>query len=473
MTDSNDALTRLSAAEMVEGVRRRRFRARDLVAASLERIARLDGTLKTFITVAPEAALAEAAEADRRVEAGGPLGLLHGVPVGIKDLTPTAGLRTTYGSTLYADFVPDADDLSVARLKAAGAIVLGKTNTPEFGFGAITSNELCGPTANPHNPAMTSGGSSGGSAAAVAAGLVPLAQGTDFGGSVRTPASFCGVVGLRPTPGRIPSPGRALAWDGLATQGFLARTVEDVALALAVASGPAPQDPTSVPVPAWAMPDLDALDPKALRVAWSTDLGSALVDLGLADVFEGVMRGLEGRFGAFAEVSPDCRDASEAFETLRAAHIHNTYGATLEQDGDRLSPTVAWNIARGRNLTAADYLRAEAQRSALYRRFAAFFQTHDILMTLSASVPPFPNAQGDVTEINGFRLRTIIDYLAITYTVSLIGFPCLSIPCGWTPDGLPIGLQLIAKPYGEDTLLRCARFLERDLGFRHRWPVGM
>ncbi|MGY0710081.1 amidase [Azospirillum argentinense] len=470
---STPDLFRLSATEMAEGVRNRRFRARDLVAASLERIAALDGGLKSFITVAPDAALAAAEMADRQVEAGSPLGPLHGVPVGVKDLTLTAGLRTTYGSTLYADLIPDTDDLSVARLKAAGAIIVGKTNTPEFGFGAITGNELCGPTANPYDLDKTSGGSSGGSAAAVAAGLVPLAQGTDFGGSVRTPASFCGVVGLRPTPGRIPSPGRALAWDGLATQGFLARDVADAALALAAVSGPDPRDPTSLPVPVWTVPDLDALDPMSLRVAWSTDLGSALIDLGLAERFEAVMRGLDGRFGDFVEATPDCREASAAFGTLRAAHIFHTYGRTLEQDGDRLSPSVAWNIARGKGLTAADYLRAEAQRSALYRRFAVFFRDHDILMTLSASVPPFPNAQGDVTEINGFRLSTIIDYLAITYTVSLIGFPCLSIPCGWTADGLPIGLQLIARPYEEDRLLRCARFLEREMGFRHRWPEGL
>jgi amidase len=460
---------RLSAVEAVERLREGRLSARAMVESCLEQIGRHDGWVRAFVTVCGERALAEADAADRERRDGRLRGPLHGLPVAVKDLTATAGVRTTFGSRIYAEHIPAADDLCVERLRRAGAIILGKTNTPEFGFGPRSTNFLFGPTATPYDPERSSGGSSGGSAAAVAAGMVPLAHGTDFGGSVRTPASFCGVVGLRPTPGRIPSVPKALAWDTMATHGVLARSVEDAALMLGVMAGRDDRDPVSA-LGGWAAPD-GAAPAGPPRLAFSTDLGVARISREVGAPFGEAVRAIAARFPQVDEDAPDCAGAQAAFETLRAAIVRHVHRHHWERHRDQLTGPARWNIERGEDISAAEFLRAEQERSRVYGNFVEFFRRYDFLLTPAASVLPFPNAQAEVLEIDGHPLRNPIDYLTITYVVSLMGMPCLSIPCAWTKDGLPVGMQIIGPPFAEGRLLRFAMTLQEEMAFRFRWPA--
>lgn len=448
-----------TATELARELGSGRLSARTVLDAHLDRIARLDPDLAAFITVDAGGARREAERLDAiPADARGPL---HGLPVGVKDLVDTAALRTTYGSLLYADHVPHTDDLVVARLRVAGAIVVGKTNTPEFGFGALCQNRLCGPTRNPFDRTLTSGGSSGGSAVAVASGMVPLAHGTDFGGSVRTPASFCGAVAIRPTPGRIPSPGRKLAWDTLATHGVMGRTVDDCALMLSAVSGAHADDPTAFVA--------NVAPPAAgLRIAATPDFAVAPVSAAVRERFREAIELVASRIDVPFMASPDCSGAMAAFKTLRAAHVRHSYKAAADRFGDRLTPTAAWNIAEGEHISAEDYLAAEATRGQLYRNFQAFFREHDVLIAPAASVLPWPNEQSDVLAIDGQELPTIIDYLAVTFIVSLVGFPVLSIPAPQGSHRLPFGLQIIVRPGAEALLVSFGQALEA-VGFRHKF----
>lgn len=433
----------------------------EAVEAHLARIASLDSRLAAFVTVDADGARHAAQICDA---ASAPIGPLHGVPIAIKDLTDTAGLATTYGSVLFRDHVPAEDDLVVALLRRAGAIILGKTNTPEFGFGAVCTNRLCGPTRNPFDPALTSGGSSGGSAVAVAAGMVPLAHGTDFGGSVRTPASFCDVASIRPTPGRIASPRRPLGWDMLATHGFLARGVEDLELVLSVGAGGDANDPVSAGV---------ADDQRPLagrpRIAVTPDFGVAPVARDVRARFAAACEALGG-VADLVSSSPDCGGAIESFRTLRAAHIANAYGELLRMRRDELMPTVIWNIEAGAKLSAEDYLNAERRSTAIYRSFRELFSRADFLVAPAASVLPWPNEIADVTAIDGAALETPIDYLAVTFIVSLVGFPVLTLPARRGENELPFGIQIIAPPGCESRLFAFGRIIENELGFSHRRP---
>jgi len=459
-----------TATEAARAVRDGEARSLDLVTAALGRVATLDPMLGAFITVNPDAER-DAAAADRAVDADRRLGPLHGIPVAIKDLAATKGLRTTYGCARFADHVPDADDLCVARLRRAGAVILGKTNTPEFGFGAVCANRLHGPTCNPFDPSRTSGGSSGGSAVAVATGMAMLAHGTDFGGSVRTPASFCGVVGLRPTPGRIPEPANPPGMNRLSTHGILARTVDDVALMFEVMAGPDGGDPASMGVPAWRRPGYVRRTETVERVAFTADLGGfAPVDDEVAQVVQDAVQAIAANGWSVAECRPEVEGVREAFQTLRAAVLDRQYGALLEDGTSDLTDSFVWNVARGKGLLARDYLAAEEARSDILRAFSALFRSFDILALPAAGVLPFANVDGDVRSINGRPLANIIDYLAVTFAISLVGFPAISIPCGHSSAGLPIGLQLVAPPFKETRLLHFAKTLQDNLGFRHRWP---
>lgn len=465
MASPSPDLMALSATDLAAQIRAGKVTAREATEASLDRIAQLDDHLRAFITVDPQGARAAAEACDERQKQGQDLPPLHGVPIGIKDVTATQGLRTTSGSLLRADLLPEADELSVARLRQAGAVIIGKTNTPEFAFGAVCTNALRGPTTNPWNPALTSAGSSGGSAAAVAAGLVPLAQGTDFGGSVRTPASFCGCIGLRPTPGTIPEPARPLAFDQLATQGVLARTVRDAGLMLGAMAGPHPLDPTSYRG-AW----LDLPPAQGFRVAASATLGGAFrIDPDVRNCFEQAVDQVRAALGPVADCHPDATGASHAFQTLRAAASWVKFGAMVEQHEDALTPSFVWNVRQGHQISAQSYLEAELTRARTWRNFQRFFDDYDLLILPAASILPFPNAQGEVTEVDGTPCQTIIDYLACTYLISLVGFPSLALPALWIEDGRPFGIQIIAKPYHEATLLRAGALLEK-VGFCHRWP---
>lgn len=452
----------LTATTLARAIARRELSAREAVDAHLEQIAREDAELSAFVTVDAEGARRAADICDAALA---PLGPLHGVPVAIKDLTDTAGLTTTYGSVLFRDHVPAQDDLVVERLRHAGAVIIGKTNTPEFGFGAVCTNRLCGPTRNPIDKTLTSGGSSGGSAVAVAARMVPLAHGTDFGGSVRTPASFCDVASIRPTPGRIASPRRPLGWDMLATHGFLARDVEDLKLAFSVCAGGDARDPLSIGVPTDDRPLADRP-----RIAVTPDFGVAPVAREVRARFEKACEAL-ARVADIVPSSPDCGGAIEAFRTLRAAHIANSYGDLLRTRRAELTPTVVWNIEAGAKLSAEDYLNAERRRTAIYRSFHELFTRADFLVAPAASVFPWPNEISDVTSIDGAALDTPIDYLAVTFIVSLIGFPVLTLPTHRAVNEMLFGIQIIAPPGCESRLFAFGRTLENMLGFAHRRPA--
>jgi len=451
----------LTATELARAIARGELSSCEAVEAHLARIASLDAQLAAFVTVDAEGARRAAQMCDA---ASAPLGPLHGVPMGIKDLTDTAGLATTYGSVLFRDHVPAEDDLIVARLRRAGAIILGKTNTPEFGFGAVCTNRLRGPTRNPFDPTLTSGGSSGGSAVAVGTGMAPLAHGTDFGGSVRTPASFCDVASIRPTPGRIPSPRRPLGWDMLATHGFLARNVDDLEFALSACVGDDADDPLSLGSAADDRPIADRPP-----IAVTPDFGVAPVAREVRARFARTCEAL-ARVADIVPSSPDCGGAIENFSTLRAAHIANGYGELLRTRRAELTPTVIWNIEAGANLSAEDYLNAERRRTAIYRSFRALFTRADFLVAPAASVFPWANEIADVTAIDGTALETPIDYLAVTFIVSLVGFPVLTLPAPRGENELPVGIQIIAPPGCESRLFAFGRILENELGFSHRRP---
>jgi len=454
-----------SAVALKAGLAAGRLSASALTEASLARIRALDPDFRAFITVADDQARAAASAVDAARDSR----LLAGLPLAVKDLTATAGLRTTQGSMAFADHVPDADDVSVARARAAGAIVIGKTNTPEFGFGAVCTNRLCGPTANPFDRTLTSGGSSGGSAVAVATGMAALALGTDFGGSVRTPASFCGVVGFRPTPGRIPVPDRKLAWEMLSTVGIMTRTVEDAALAARVVIGPDPMDPCSQLLPPFVPPDLSRAPAGRYRVAASVDLGVALIARDVAACFERAVERIAGGHSV-TRAHPDTDGARNAFETLRAAHIHFNLAPLLASRRADLTESVIWNAERGHGLSAERYLAAEADRGCVFRAFVRFFDRFDLLVTPAAAVLPFPNAQGDVLTIDDRPLAHIIDYLTITYVISIVGFPAIVIPAGHAPDGRPFGLQLIGRHGADAFLLEAAHAFQQALGMRYQPP---
>lgn len=458
----------LSAVQLAQAIRSRQIRAVDAVAACFEQINRHNDRLKAMITLCQERAEAEAIQADAAIDRGEPIGVLHGVPFSVKDLTPTADVRTTFGSQIYQDYTPQEDELCVARLRAAGGILIGKTNTPEFGMGAHCTNSLYGPTANPYDPSRSSGGSSGGAAVSVSTGMSYLAQGTDMGGSCRTPASFCGVVGLRPAAGRVPRRRKLLLWDFLDTDGILARTVEDTALMLSVMAGEDARDPLSLGSSAWSMPDFSEAFRSPVRLAYSASLGIATIDPEVEAVFQQAISQIAALQPVKA-VHPDCSMAPFAFETLRAATLLHKQKQHYEKYRNFLSESVCWNIERGMGLSAADLLQAEAERDRLYLNFLRFFESYDVLATVSASIPPFLHTQPEILEINRIQQQTIIDYLTITYTISLTGLPAISIPCGWTTTGLPIGMQLIGKPRGEMALLQFAYFLQNTLNFRHRW----
>ena len=460
---------RWGAVEALAAMRRGEIGASDLLETHLTRIDAVDPTLHGFVTICADRAREEARASDARRDAGLSVRPLEGLPFAVKDLTDAQGVRTTYGSWPFRNHVPSRDELCVARLRNAGAILVGKTNTPEFGFGPRSVNRLAASTANPHDLSLSAGGSSGGSAAAVAAGLVPLAHGTDFGGSVRTPAAFCGIVGLRPSPGRIPSASKALAWNALSTHGVLARNADDAALMLSVMSGHDPRDPLSRPGPAF--PAEIGRGPTAdPRIGASHDLGVAPMSAAVRGAFEVALGEIARRFPRIERAAPDCHGGREAFGVLRGALVRRQFGPLAEKHRDELTPPLLWNLQRGEALGADDLLAAEEVRSRLYGSFLGFFERFDVLLTPSASVPPFANTQEEVLEIDGLALESRIDYLAITFLVSLVGLPSISIPF-WAPDAtLPIGLQFVAPPWREDLLLTIARGLEADEAFRCRWP---
>ena len=433
----------------------------ELLDSCIARTEAVDGAVNAMVTRDFERARETAKAAEQAVTAGEALGALHGLPIGIKDLNATAGLRTTQGSLLYKDHVPEADERMVAGVRAAGAIVFGKTNTPEFGAGANTRNRVFGATGNPFDPTLTPAGSSGGSAAALATGMVPLATGSDFGGSLRTPAGFCGVVGFRPSPGTVPNETRAVGLTPLSVQGPMGRSVADAALLLSAQVDDDRRDPFARPVDPALKRAPGTVDLSRLRVAVSEDLGCAPVDGGIRAVFRSRIEKLAPLFGSCEARDPELGPVHRVFEILRGVNFVAAHKARLEKHRDLLGPNIIDNTERGLKYSLADVAWAHVEQTRIYRRFVAFMDEVDILICPACAVSPFPHEQLYVAEINGQAMDTYMRWLAITYGITMTTHPVALLPCGRDGRGLPFGIQVVGRYRGDAELLGVAHSLER------------
>ena len=463
-------LTFLSAVELAKLYRTRKVSPLEVMKALLERIDAVNPTVNAVVTLARESALWEARRATAALKRGAALSPLFGIPVAIKDVTQTKGLRTTFGSKLFESHVPEEDALVVQRLRAAGAIVIGKTNTPEFAFGPNTVNAVFGPTRNPWNLERTSGGSSGGSAAGLATGMFPLAEGTDLGGSLRGPASYCGVVGFRTTPGLIPRWPSVLAWDTYSVEGPMARTIADTALMLSVMAGPDDRSPISYDVDVREFVSaVKAPAVKGMRIAWSTDLGGLVpVDDEVRGVFEravGVFRSIGARLDAGC---PDFADVPEIVRTTRGLLMVARHADKLPEHRAVLQEGLVENTEQGLALTSRDVARGELLRTRQWERVRQFLETRELLVTPTSATPPFPLDQPHVRMVNGQPVGKGMQRSFLTYAFSVLGLPAISIPCGFTRDGLPVGMQIVGRRRAEATVLRAAAAFEAA----HPWSYS-
>ena len=442
-----------TARGQAEAVRRRDISARELLDLHLTRIAERNPELNAIVSLDEDRARAGAAAADEHLAQGHPIGPLHGLPFAFKDTHAAAGWRTTYGSPLFADHVPETDDLIVERIRRAGAVVIGKTNVPEFAAGSHTFNTIFGTTRNPVDPSRSAGGSSGGAACALASGMVPLAEGSDMGGSLRNPASFCGVVGLRPSLGRVPTWPAPNHWETTSVGGPMARTVGDLALLLSVIAGPDPRAPHALGEPglAFAPPLQGSL--AGLRVGYTVDLGGAFaVDPRVVAVLESAGRLLVRSGATVFDAHPDLSVGEDTFRTLRAWHFQARFGDQLRRQPEAFKVSLADNIRAGERLTGADVARAFEQRTGLAETMRQFFAEYDLLVLPVSQVPPFPADQEFPTEIDGLPMTSYLDWMRSAYLISVTGCPAISVPAGRTPEGWPVGVQLVA-PHGQDRRL--------------------
>ncbi len=460
---SGASLCELPAVELRRLIGRRELSPSELLDACLRRIEAVNPAVNAVVALDEAGARAAAEAAEAAIRRGERLGPLHGLPVGIKDLEETRGLRTTYGSRQFESFVPQADCGMVARLRAAGAIILAKTNTPEFGAGANTINPVYGPTGNPFDPALSAAGSSGGSAVALATGMVPLASGSDTGGSLRNPAAWCGIVGFRPSPGLVPSEKRGSGWSCLPVLGPMARNVPDLALLLAAMVAEDGRDPLSGPVDPSEMFPVRECDLAALRVAVTEDFGFAPVSRETRTLFRDRIGRIRHLFGSVVEAAPDMDGADDAFAVLRAEGMLARHLPTYETQRHLLGPNLIANIEEGLRYSLADHARAHAAQTAIARRWRAFFADVDLILSPAMPLQPMPWTVLAPMEIDGAPLRSYYHWLALAYAVTLAGHPALALPCGTDARGLPFGLQLVGRWRGDGALLAAAAALERAL----------
>jgi amidase len=460
-----------SAVAMAAAVQSREISARELLELHLERIAAVNPAVNAIVSLDEDRARSAAAAADSLLVSGAPVGPLHGLPFAVKDTHEMAGWRTTYGSPVRSSYVPSSDELLVSRIRSAGAVFIGRTNVPEFAAGSHTFNPIFGTTLNPWDLSRSAGGSSGGAAAALASGMVPLADGSDMGGSLRNPASFCNVVGLRPSLGRVPQWPAANAWETTSVAGPLARSVSDLALLLSVLAGPSPQVPHALSDPGsvFAPPLSGSL--AGLRVALSVDLGGAFeVDAAVAAVVESVAPVFAAAGASVAPSYPALPEAEDTFRTLRAWHFQARLGALLAEQPDAFKASLAENIRAGEPLTGADVARAYEQRTTLGERMSSFFSEYDVLVMPVSQVPPFPADEEFPTSINGRPMSTYLDWMRSAYFITVTGCPAISVPAGFTSSGLPVGIQIVAPHNQERRLLEVAYAFEQLTRFGDRHP---
>ena len=465
-----DELIGLSACEAVEKLRLGEVSSLELIDAAEARIAKTDGTLNALPTLCLERAREHAKRIMAKAPSDAAPHYLHGLPIAVKDLVEVESVRTTHGSPIFAENISAFSDYLIQRLEANGAVVLAKSNTPELGAGSQTFNEVFGQTQNPWNGTLTPGGSSGGSAAALTAGQVWLATGSDLGGSLRNPASFCSVIGLRPSPGRIAHGPANLPFADMAVQGPMARNVADTALMLDAMVGQHADDPQSLPVPASPYADIKAVVPK--RVAFSPDLGGIVPVT--AEVRSAIARAAEAFANLGAEVVEACPDLSQArdtFHVLRALGFASGRGALLDNHRDLLKEEVVWNIEAGRALTSREISRAQLARSQIFHNATEFFADHDLLLCPAAVTPPFDSSIRWLEEVEGICLETYIDWLLICSAITLTSCPAISVPCAFSTDGRPIGAQMVAPPRREDQLIAAALAFEDAHNFAAMVPM--
>ena len=461
----------LTARELARLIREKEVSCVEAMEAHLARIEQVNPRVNAIVTLVPERALEGARAADDALARGNAVGPLHGLPVAHKDLVPTAGIRTTRGSPIYADHVPDVDGLIVERLRGAGAITVGKTNTPEFGAGSQTFNEVFGETLNPYDLTKTCGGSSGGAAVALACGMVPLADGSDHGGSLRNPGNFNNVVGLRTSPGRVPAWPRPLGWYPLAVQGPMARTVADAALMLSVIAGPDARSPIGLPEPGAVFARPLERDFSGVRVAWSRNLGGLPMDPRVTAVLESQRAAFQALGCIVEEAEPDLSGAQEVFATWRAWYFQVNHAEHMEKHREMLKDTIIWNAEQGQRLTGPELGRAEVLHTELYHRVRTFMERYEYLLCPVNQVPPFPVEQRFVEEINGVKLSSYIEWMASCTSISVTGHPAISVPCGFTGEGLPVGIQIVGRHQADFAVLQLAHAFEQATGVGARRPA--
>jgi amidase len=460
----------MSTVEMARLIRAKKLSAREALAEHLKQIERVNPKVNAIVTLVPEMAAAAAAKADEMQARKEPLGPLHGLPVAHKDLLETSGIRTTFGSPLYKDNIPTVDDIVVERIRRAGAITIGKTNTPEFGSGSQTFNRVFGATHNPYDLTKTCGGSSGGAAVALACGLTPVATGSDTGGSLRNPAAFCNVVGFRPSVGRVPNPNTAFAWSTLSTSGCLGRSVADLAFVLSTIAGPDSRAPLSINEPGerFARP-LDRSF-KGVRVAWFKDLGGVPFDPRIRDVVDAHRKTFESLGCTVEQAEPDFAAAELAFRVLRAWNSANTYGERLKEHPEAFKDTLAGEIEEGLRLTGTEVARAETAHSQFWRRFQAFLEKYEYFVLPTTQLPAFDVNTPYPTEIAGVKFDNYIDWMKSCWYISATGNPAASVPGGFTSEGLPVGVQIVGRNKEDFSVLQMAHAFELATGFGKKRP---
>ena len=468
---SGSELCFLSALELATRIRQKQVSAREVMTAHLAQIERINPKVNAIVTLVADRAMAAAARADEMTAKGGPLGVLHGLPVAHKDLVDTAGIRTTRGSRFYRDNVPARDALIVERIHAAGALTLGKTNTPEFGAGSQTFNAVFGATRNPYDLSKTCGGSSGGAAVALACGMVPIADGSDTGGSLRNPPAFCNVVGLRPSPGRVPS--ESGSWSPLSVQGPLARSVGDVALFLSAIAGPDPRNPLSIQENGARFRTSLPRSFKGVRVAWWRGLGGVPFEPEIRRVVD-ASRSVFDELGCVVEdAEPDFDGVAEAFPILRYAANHPQYAPLIAKNPDWVKDTIKFEVAQAERLTAADIGRALARQARMHEQSRQFFERYAYFVLPVTQVAPFDVTTEYPASIEGMAMTSYIDWMRSCWYVTFMANPAISVPGGFTSSGLPVGIQIVGRHRDEWSVLQLAHAFEQATQHGRRRPAGV
>lgn len=460
------------ARELAKHIQTGELSVQEVVETHLEQIDQLNPKINAIINLNAEQAMEAAKKADQQLQAGESVGPFHGLPIAIKDTANAVGFPTTYGFVPFKNNMPKEDDILVERLKDAGAIIIGKTNVPEFAAGSHTFNNLFGTTKNPYDLTKTAGGSSGGAAAAVVTGMIPFADGSDMGGSLRNPGSYNNVVGFRPSPGRVPSYPKQALYSPLAVQGPIARDVKDTAFLMSVIAGPDVRSPLSIEEPGSIFLNSLDMNMKGKRIAWSTDLGGLIpVDPAVKKVVEDSAKVFENLGCLVEEAYPDLSDAEDIFQTFRALEMELSYATVYQYYKDHLKDTLIWNIEKGINLKATDINRAERKRHKLYHKIRQFFDTYDAFILPVSQVPPFDANIEYPTEINGKQMSTYIEWMQSAYFITVTGTPAISVPAGFSPDGLPIGLQIVGPHRADFDVLRIAYAFEQATKFSNIRPA--